>query len=207
MHVYRRVRMLKEKIQKYISEKISQSTTEGVVLFREELEYAEQNQLSGENHFVEKDANTRFAGAYIERCDKETENMLKNETSLFLSESLQYLKKHKNEFIYLESKWFDFVNVEAISLEADDVFGTYDVMLGLKLQKKYDQKLREFLNGQLYGEEAAFDLMFSNEDGLWNLNFALNYVEGFREDMTMGEAFQLIYHFLFKLMEAVEKAQ
>ncbi|MEH7118120.1 branched-chain amino acid aminotransferase [Neobacillus vireti] len=198
--------MLKEKIQKYISEYGSQSTTEGVVLFREELEYAEQNQLAGESHLVEKDANTRFADAYIERCDKETENMLKNESSLFLSESLQYLKKHKNEFIYLESKWFDFVNVEAISLEADDVFGTYDVMLGLKLQKKYDQKLREFLNGQLHGEEATFDLMFSNEDGLWNLNFALNYVESFREDMTMGEAFQLIYHFLFKLMEAVEKA-
>jgi len=199
--------MLKEKIQKYISENVSQSATEGVVLFREELEYVEQNQLAGESHFVEKDANTRFADAYIERCDKETENMLKNESTKFLSESIPYLKKHKNEFIYLESKWFDFVNVEAISLEADDVFGTYDVMLGLKLQKKYDQKLREYLNGQLQGEEAKFDLVFSNEDGLWNLNFALNYVEGFREEMTMGEAFQLIYHFLFKLVEAVEKAQ
>ncbi|PFN96077.1 branched-chain amino acid aminotransferase [Bacillus sp. AFS076308] len=199
--------MLKEKIKKYISEKESQSTVEGVVLFREEIEFAEQNQLAGESHLVEKDANTRFADAYIERCDKETENMLKNETSAFLSEPLDYFKKHKNEFIYFESKWFDFVNVDAISLEVDDVFGTYDVMLGLKFQKKYDKQLKEYLNVHLSGEEAKFDLMFSNEDGLWNLNFALNYVEGFREEMTVGEAFQLIYHFLFKLVEAVEPAQ
>ncbi|MEH7415403.1 branched-chain amino acid aminotransferase [Neobacillus drentensis] len=195
--------MLKEKIKKYISEKESQSA-EGVVLFREEIEFAEQNQLAVESHLVEKDANTRFADAYMERCDKETENMLKNETSAFLSEPLDYLKKHKNEFIYFESRWFDFVNVEAVSLEVDDVFGTYDVMLGLKFQKKFEKQLKEYLNTHLSGEEAKFDLMFSNEDGLWNLNFALNYVEGFREEMTMGEAFQLIYHFLFKLVEEVE---
>jgi hypothetical protein len=60
------------------------------------------------------------------------------------------------------------------------------------------------LNSQLYGDEAKFDLMFSLEDGLWNLNFALNYVEGFNEDITIGEAFQLIYRFLFQLVEAVE---
>jgi hypothetical protein len=198
--------VLKEKIKKYISEKENR-TKEGVVLFREEIEFAEQNQLSYESNIVEKDASIRFADAYIERCDKESENMLKNETSAFLSEPLQYLKKHKNEFIYLESKWFDFVNVDAISLEVDDVFGTYDVMLGLKLQKKFHEKLKDYLNANLHGEEAKFDLMFSNEDGLWNLNFALNYVEGFHGDVTMGEAFQLIYHFLFKLVEAVEKNQ
>ncbi|MDR4947560.1 branched-chain amino acid aminotransferase [Neobacillus cucumis] len=196
--------MLKEKIINYISGKKNQ-TKEGVVLFREEIEFAEQNQLSNESHIVEKDTSIRFADAYIERCDKESENMLKNETSAFLSEPLQYLKKHKNEFIYLESKWFDFVNVDAISLEVDDVFGTYDVMLGLKFQKKFHEKIKEYLNANLHGEEAKFDLMFSNEDGLWNVNFALNYIEGYQDDLTMGEAFQLIYHFLFKLVEAIEK--
>jgi len=154
--------------------------------------------------FVENDDSTRFADAYIERCDKETENMIKNESSAFLSEPLEYLKKHKNEFIYLESKWFDLVHVDAISLEADDVFGTYDVMLGLKFQKKFEKVLKAQLEASLHGEEAKFDLIFSHEDGLWNLNFALNYVEGFNEEMTIGEAFQLIYRFLFELVEAVE---
>ncbi|WML39905.1 branched-chain amino acid aminotransferase [Neobacillus sp. OS1-2] len=157
-----------------------------------------------DQQYAEKDDSTRFADAYIERCDKETENMIKNETSAFLTESLNYLKKHKNEFVYLESKWFDLVNVDSLSMEADDVFGTYDVMLGLKLQKKFEMVIKEQLNANLHGDEAKFDLIFSHEDGLWNLNFALNYVEGFNEDMTMNEAFQLIYHFLFKLVDAVK---
>jgi hypothetical protein len=148
-----------------------------------------------------------FSDAYIERCDKETENMIKNETAAFLSQPLAYLKKNKQEFIYLESKLFDEIGVEAVSLEVDDVFGTYDVMLGLKLQKKFDKLLKEYLNEHLNGDEAKFDLMFSQEDGLWNLNFALNYVEGFKEDMLLSEAFIMIYQFLHSVVEAVKVGQ
>lgn len=192
-------------MKQYIANQQESQNKDGVVIFPEEKEYIEKNQLDGNVSFImEKDTSTRFTDAYIERCDKETENLIRNESSAFLAEPLVYLKKQKNEFIYIESKWFDLVNVEAISLEADDVFGTYDVMLGLKLQKKFEQVLKEQLNANLHGDEAKFDLMFSFEDGLWNLNFALNYVEGFNEEMSIGEAFQLIYHFLFKLVEAVE---
>ncbi|MDR6123187.1 hypothetical protein QFZ87_002784 [Bacillus sp. SLBN-46] len=148
-----------------------------------------------------------FSDAYIERCDKETENMIKVETGTFLTQPLTYLKKNNNEFIYLESNWFEAIRVEAVSLEVDDVFGTYDVMLGLKLQKKFDKTLKEHLNTTLHGNEAKFDLMFSQDDGLWNLNFALNYVEGFKEDMTLNEAFQVIYQFLNNLVEAVNVGQ
>lgn len=148
-----------------------------------------------------------FSDAYIERCDKETENMIKNESGAFLSNPLTYLKKNKQEFIYIESKWFDEIGVEAVSLEVDDVFGTYDVMLGLKLQKKFDKQLKEHLNSNLFGDEAKFDLMFSQDDGLWNLNFALNYVEGFKEEITLNEAFDMIYHFLIKLVEVVKAGQ
>jgi hypothetical protein len=196
--------MIKDHIQQYILEQQSNQKTEAITLFKEEKEYLEKNQLVDNLQLSEKDPSVRFADAYIERCDKESENMLKNESSSFLNEPLDYLKKHKNEFIYLESNWFDLIGVEAVSLEADDVFGTYDVMLGLKLQKKFEKTLKENLNSQLHGDEAKFDLMFSLEDGLWNLNFALNYVEGFNEELSIGEAFQLIYRFLFQLVEAVE---
>ncbi|MDQ1145791.1 hypothetical protein QE429_002618 [Bacillus sp. SORGH_AS 510] len=148
-----------------------------------------------------------FSDAYIERCDKETENMIKIETEAFLSQALTYLKKNKKEFIYLESKWFDEIGVEAISLEVDDVFATYDVMLGLKLQKKFDKSIRSYLDTNLQGKDAKFDLMFSQEDGLWNLNFTLNYVEGFKEEMPLSEAFKLIYQFLFKLVDTVKVVQ
>lgn len=196
--------MLKDQIKQYITEQQNSPNGKGITIFKEEKEYVEKNQLVHEIQFLELDESVRFADAYIERCDKETENMLKNESSSFLNQPLDYLKKHKNEFIYMESNWFDVISVEAVSLEADDVFGTYDVMLGLKSQKKFDKSLKQHLNSFLHGEEAKFDLMFSQEDGLWNLNFALNYVEGFKEELTIGEAFQLIYRFLFQLVEAVE---
>ena len=196
--------MLKDQIKLYITEQQNSHGGNSITIFKEEKDYVEKNQLADNLQFSEQDASVRFADAYIERCDKETENMLKNESSSFLNESLDYLKKHKNEFIYLESNWFDLISVEAVSVEADDVFGTYDVMLGLKLQKKFEKTLKENLNSQLHGDEAKFDLMFSLEDGLWNLNFPLNYVEGFHEEITIGEAFQLIYRFLFQLVEAAE---
>jgi hypothetical protein len=196
--------MLKDQIKQYITEQQNSHSGNSITIFKEEKDYVEKNQLAGNLQFSEQDASVRFADAYIERCDKETENMLKNESSSFLSQKLDYLKKHKNEFIYLESNWFDLIGVEAVSVEADDVFGTYDVMLGLKLQKKFEKTLKENLNSQLHGDEAKFDLMFSLEDGLWNLNFPLNYVEGFHEEITIGEAFQLIYRFLFQLVEAAE---
>src|SRR3954452_8936082 len=131
--------MLKDQIKQYISKQQNNPNGNSITIFKEEKEYLEKNQLGDNTQFSEKDVSVRFADAYIERCDKETENMLKNESSSFLTQPLDYLKMHKNEFIYLESNWFDLIGVEAVSLEADDVFGTYDVMLGLKLQKKFEK--------------------------------------------------------------------
>nr|WP_304219992.1 hypothetical protein [Fredinandcohnia onubensis] len=37
------------------------------------------------------------------------------------------------------------------------------------------------------------------------MNFALNYVNGFKEEMTLEEAYRLIYRFLFKLVERTEE--
>jgi hypothetical protein len=193
--------MVKKQMAKYIQNQNGST----VVFFKEEREYAEKNQLLNDiSLYEEKDPVLRFKDAYIERCDKETENILANESFEFLNQPISYLKKQKKEFIYMETNWFDLIDVDAVSLEVDDVFETYDVMLGLKLQKKFDHKIREYLNDHLHGDEAKFDLLFNQEDGLWNLNFTLNYVEGFQAEMTIGEAFQLIYRFLFKLSDAVE---
>jgi hypothetical protein len=153
---------------------------------------------------MEKSLNSSFTDAYIERCSKETETMITNESNSFLNQPLTYLKEHKNEFIYVESILFEKIGVEGVSLEVDDVFGTYDVMLGLKLQKKFEKMLKEQLNSSLHGDEAKFDLMFSHDDGLWNLNFALNYAEGFKETMSMNEAFQVIHQFLSQLVESIK---
>lgn len=183
-----------------------------VEIFKEELEYAKRNlfPLEGINNnitMVEKNPSTRFLDAHIERCDKETENQISNESATFLNQPIHFLKGHKNEFVYLESKWFDFIGVDAVSLELDDAFGTYDVMLGLKLQKKYGPVIKEFLNANLHSQESKFDLVFSQEDGLWNLNFTLNYIDGFQVEIKIGEAYCNIYSLLFGLVEAVELAK
>jgi hypothetical protein len=153
---------------------------------------------------MENKLNSSFTDAYIERCSKDTETMISNESSIFLNQPITYLKEHKNEFIYVESTLFEQIGVEGVSLEVDDVFGTYDVMLGLKLQKKFEKMLKEQLNNSLNGEEAKFDLMFSHDDGLWDLNFALNYVDGYKEDLSLNEAIQLIHQFLSQLVETVK---
>jgi hypothetical protein len=148
---------------------------------------------------------SNFTDAYIERCSKETETMIANEPSSFLNQPITYLKEHKNEFIYVESILFEQIGVEGVSIEADDVFGTYDVMLGLKLQKKFEKMLKEQLNNSLHGGEAKFDLMFSHDDGLWDLNFALNYVDGYQENISLNDAFQIIHQFLTHLVETIKK--
>ncbi|PLR91150.1 branched-chain amino acid aminotransferase [Bacillus sp. T33-2] len=147
----------------------------------------------------------RFKDAYIERCDKETEQVLANEDSAFLNESIRYFKKHMNEFIYLESELFDQIGVDAVSLEVDDVFGNYDVMLGLKLQKKLEQMLMSYLKTHLPGEDTNFDLIFDHDEGLWNLNFALDQVKGFNDGMSVGEAYNLIFSFLSDMVQSIKK--
>jgi hypothetical protein len=188
--------MLKNEMEKYLS-------SGGKVVFPEEKAYIERKQFDVQA-LEEKSAAERFSDAYIERCDKESENVIAQESSSFLTQPLDYLKKNKDQFMYMESKWFDIISVDAISLEVDDVFATYDVMLGLKLQKKFEKPLKEYLNTHLHNDEAKFDLMFNGDEGLWSLNFALNYVEGFQEEMTIGQAYQLIYSFLFMLVEEME---
>jgi hypothetical protein len=153
---------------------------------------------------MENKLNSSFTDAYIERCSKDTETMIANESSTFLNQPITYLKEHKNEFIYVESTLFEQIGVEGVSLEVDDVFGTYDVMLGLKLQKKFEIMLKEHLNNSLNSEESKFDLMFSHDDGLWDLNFALNYVDGYKENLSLNEAFQLIHQFLSQLVETIK---
>ncbi|KKK37864.1 branched-chain amino acid aminotransferase [Mesobacillus campisalis] len=197
--------MLKQEIQKYLEK---EEDAASIQLFREEKEYAEKNGLLKEGVSVaERHPSERFKEAYIERGDKETENFLGEESAEFLSQPIRYFKENKNEFMYLETKWFDIVGVDAVSFEMDDVFGTYDVMLGLRFPKKYGNAINSYLESQINGEDAKFDLMFDANEGIWNLNFALNGLEGFSEELTIDEAYRLIYALLFNLADRMEQGE
>lgn len=197
--------MLKDQLTQYINKLLANHPSQ-IELYKEEKEFVEKFQLVEAGiTIVEKDENSRFLDAYIERTDKEFENLIAEESDEFLQERVKFLKQHQSEFIYLESDWFTIIGVDAISLEVDDLFGTYEALLGLKLQKKYETVIRDYLKSELKGDTAKFALLFNQEDGLWNLNISLNNIDGFQEDISVGEAYSLVYHFLFKLGEAVEE--
>ncbi|MFC3885995.1 branched-chain amino acid aminotransferase [Bacillus songklensis] len=214
--------MLKDRMKQHIAEVIKvkeeQQALQGenkveLAMYKEEMNYVKKYDLLSDDIkeniiLVEENPISRFSDAYIERVHKESEEVIAKETpASFLTQPIQFLKQHKNEFIYLESHSFEMVKADAVSVELDDIFGFYNVMLGLKLQKKLETTLKTYLSNNLHGDELKFGLMFNQGDGLWDLNFALNYVEGFKEDMSIGEAYSLIYRFLFKLVEAAEEEQ
>ncbi|WLR56875.1 branched-chain amino acid aminotransferase [Mesobacillus subterraneus] len=191
--------MLKKQMEKYIA------SQKGIVqLHKEEKEYAERQGLLNGVQVKQTEPGVRFKDAYIERGNKETDEFLGEEAFEFLSQPIGYFKERNNEFMYLESKWFELIGADAVSFEKDDVFGTYDVMLGLKFQKKYDADIRSFLEENLKGEGSRFDLMFDANEGVWSLNFALNGFDGYKEDLSIEEAYHLIYGFLFGLVESIE---
>ncbi|MDF9761480.1 hypothetical protein OKW24_003253 [Peribacillus simplex] len=195
--------MLKKQMESYISKSIIENKVE---LFKEERDYVEKHKLIADDiTIVEKENTSRFTDAYIERSNKESEELISEENSAFLTQSIEYLKNNKEEFLYFESKWFGLIGVEALSLEMDDVFGTYNAMFGLKFQKKMGESLKTYLTNELQEGIGSFSLMFNQGDGLWDVNFALDNVNGFREDLSLEETFNLIYHFLFILVETIEE--
>ncbi|RRN72898.1 branched-chain amino acid aminotransferase [Peribacillus simplex] len=195
--------MLKKQMESYISKSIIENKVE---LFKEERDYVEKHKLIADDiNIVEKENTSRFTDAYIERSNKESEELISEENSAFLSQSIEYLKNNKEEFLYFESKWFELIGVEALSLEMDDVFGTYNAMFGLKFQKKMGEALKTYLTKELQEGIGSFSLMFNQGDGLWDVNFALDNVNGFREDLSLEETFNLIHHFLFILVETIEE--
>jgi hypothetical protein len=193
--------MLKKELAKYIADNEKDKKIE---LFDVDKEYVDKHQMiSGDVTVVGKD----FNFSVIERCVKETEDLIREEDLNFLNDGISYLKNHMNEFIYVESNAFDVIRVDAVVLEFDDVFKTYTSLFGLKLQKKFGDAIKAYLDTHLNGDGAKYSVMFSGEDGLWDMNFALDYVEGFKEDLSFIEVYQLMYNFIFKLVEAMDEAQ
>ncbi|MBX4383364.1 hypothetical protein K4G98_22705, partial [Mycobacterium tuberculosis] len=106
----------------------------------------------------------------IERGDKETENFLGTElASEFFEQPITYFKQHINEFVYVESVWFDQLNVESLSFEVDDLFRTYDCLIGLNQPKKKEKEIKAYFMSISTSDEARLSPMFNQKDGLWEI--------------------------------------
>ncbi|MFB4320963.1 hypothetical protein RB298_01235, partial [Priestia sp. BR_2] len=196
--------MLQSNIQTYI-EKEMNVQGQSLSLYQEEKEYALQKELVSQNLMIEeKEASSRFKDSYIERVDKETDELIAEESPLsFLDTPLSYLKEHRSEFLYVESKWFEFIKLDGCSFEVDDVFGTYKVLTGLHMQKKFGSVLKQFFAKVLNESPTSVQLLFNDKDGLWDVNIELDAIKEFDEKMSIGEALVLTYRFFFHLVEYV----
>ncbi|MER2058086.1 MAG: branched-chain amino acid aminotransferase [Niallia sp.] len=174
-----------------------------VVLFEEELNYVRKEDLSEDNIVVGNSAE-RFSDLYMELANKETDEVVKeNIDDTFLKEEVQYLEKNIDVYLYVETKAFEVIAVDSMSIEVDSVFGTYEILCGLKSPKKKDKEIRAFMEEHLVGDETYYHLMFNGNDGVWDVNFSLEKVNGFHKNMEIGEALKLAYIFLFSLQDSL----
>ncbi|MDD1515187.1 hypothetical protein [Priestia megaterium] len=197
--------MLQSNIQTYI-EKEMNVQGQSLSLYQEEKEYALQKKLVPQNLMIEeKEESLRFKDSYIERVDKETDELIAEKSPLsFLDTPISYLKEHTSEFLYVESKWFEFIKLDGCSFEVDDVFGTYKILTGLHMQKKFGSLLKQFFAKELNESPTSVQLLFNDKDGLWDVNIELDAIKEFNEKMSIGEVLILTYRFFFHLVEYVE---
>ena len=188
--------MLKTNMEKFLNK--------NETLFAEEMAYAQKQGLIEDGAASEGNSAERFKDAYIELSDKETEQVAVNGGADVLQQPVSYLKKNMNQFIYVESKWFELVDVDAVVLEVDDVFRNYQALLGLKLQKKYGERLNQLLQEKFGFAKTDYSLMFDGGEGIWNFNFSLESLKGFNEEQTIVETLTLVYRFLFDLAQETE---
>lgn len=197
--------LLKQNMTQLIQQLTENETTE-IALHKIEKDYAEKHGLiPSPIKVVEKE--NRFDQAYVERCEKETIALVIVETPKFLDEQIDHLKTHSKEFLYVEDTSFDLVGIDALSMEVDDVFGMYTALFGLKMKKQYDAAIKDYLDTHLKNDTGKFSVSFSGQDGLWNMNLAVNCIDGFHADMTLLAAYELVYTFVFQMIETIEETK
>ncbi|MEK4628445.1 MAG: protoporphyrinogen oxidase [Solibacillus sp.] len=140
----------------------------------------------------------------LERCSKETEDTIQAENQAFAQTKISYLKENQGEFIYAESTQFQEIRVDAVALEFDDAFNFYTALFGLKLQKKHGETIRQYLKANVKSALGSSSASFSGQEGLWELNIAVDCIDGFSEELTIQEVYELLSQFVAQLLQIVE---
>lgn len=187
--------MLKKQIESLINEQTNSK------LLEVEKTYAQKHALLNEDATLETMA---IPFEVIERCNKETEELLAEESATFLTKPIHYFKEQSNEFLYVSSERFDVIRVDSFALEFDGAFGVYSALFGLRLQKKYSALLHSYFKEHLQHEQMTYSVAFSGEDGLWEVNLALDALDGFNEQQSVEEVVAQLYAFVFGLLEELE---
>lgn len=141
----------------------------------------------------------------FEICNKETEELIAVGDTGLLSKSIQYVQEQQEQFLYIEWAHFEKIKIDALVLEFDEAFKKPMALFGLKLQKKFALSIQTYLK-QTLAEDTIFGAMFSGEDGLWEINIALDGIDGYEATQTIQQSIESVYKFVEGLVQAVEAA-
>ncbi|MFP7470339.1 branched-chain amino acid aminotransferase [Niallia taxi] len=194
--------MIKANMMKYIEKNATNSKISVLPL---ERAYVLENELAKEENIAVSELTDRLGQTYMELANKESDEVVKdNLPASFLNDKISLLKANLEEYLYIESDLFDIIQVEGLTLEVDSVFRKYDALFGFKAPKKQEGVIRAYFAEQL-GEENSYSLMFNGQDGLWDVNLPIENVAGFTEDLTIAQALELFYQFMFGLGKKLEE--
>ena len=194
--------MIKKNMMKYI-ENDGENGKISVLPF--ESAYLLENALEDEENIIIGTISNRLGQPYMELANKESDEVIKQGMpASFLEEKISLLKLNLEEYLYVEADLFTIIQVDGLTLEVDSVFRKYDALFGFRAPKKQEQLIRAYFVEQL-GEEATYSLMFNGQDGLWDVNFPIENVDGFTEDLTVAETLELFYQFMFELGKKLEE--
>jgi len=194
--------VIKKNMMKYI-ENDGENGKISVLPF--ESAYLLENALEDEENIIIGTISNRLGQPYMELANKESDEVIKQGMpASFLEEKISLLKLNLEEYLYVEADLFTIIQVDGLTLEVDSVFRKYDALFGFRAPKKQEQLIRAYFVEQL-GEEATYSLMFNGQDGLWDVNFPIENVDGFTEDLTVAETLELFYQFMFELGKKLEE--
>ncbi|ATP39967.1 protoporphyrinogen oxidase [Solibacillus sp. R5-41] len=140
----------------------------------------------------------------VERCSKETEETIAVADVAFTNTPIGYLKENQGEFIFAECTQFQDIRVDVMAIEYDDAFRLYTALFGLKIQKKHGDAIRSYLKEHVKSALGSSSASFSAQEGLWELNVAVDCLEGFNDQLTIQQVYELLYHFVAQLLETIE---
>ncbi|MEG0439302.1 hypothetical protein [Solibacillus cecembensis] len=140
----------------------------------------------------------------VERCSKETEETIAVTEAAFTNTPISYLKENQSEFIFAECTQFQDIRIDEMAVEYDDAFRLYTALFGLKVQKKHGETIRHYLKENVKSALGSSSASFSMQEGLWELNVAVDCLAGFNEQMTIQQVYELLYQFVAQLLETIE---
>lgn len=139
----------------------------------------------------------------IERCNKVTEETIATENATYLQQGLSTLKANQEEFIYMEAPAYEEYKMDAVVFEFDEMFEVYTALFGLRLQKKYSAAIKDYLKNNLKSLLGSSSASFAGDEGIWEINIALNAIEGFTGEENFEQANTVVLEFVEKMVTHV----